>query len=399
MLNIANRGKVFQLEGYYSGHRVRISLKTKSRQVALLLSHRIEQALAQGGKSDLWVELSNQLPERSFSRLASLGGYSPAAGSDTLTWKELVSAFETDSHQRIARGKFKESTLRRYLVTLRAFGEFLTEQQVVNLDEINRPLVEKFKAWRFEKMTSKKNSRGGGSLDLDLATLHRIFSFAVEREIVNKNPVKLEGNPGARPMRGAVPFTGEELAKLREHARADWLTFLLLRHTGMRGGDAVGLTWGEVDLKGRLIRRKTQKRGKMVVIPLHPELASALERENATRKPQPLETVLVSPLTNKAMTRPRMYYRMKSLGRRAGIENAHPHRFRDTLAVDMFLRGSSAFDVAKLLGDTIATVETHYAEYVPELQERVRKILESPGGLEDLATFWPQSGDGQDRVH
>jgi hypothetical protein len=34
----------------------------------------------------------------------------------------------------------------------------------------------------------------------------------------------------------------------------------------------------------------------------------------------------------------------------------HPHRFRDTFAVDMLARGATPYDVAKLLGDEIATV-------------------------------------------
>ena len=57
-------------------------------------------------------------------------------------------------------------------------------------------------------------------------------------------------------------------------------------------------------------------------------------------------------------------------------------RFRDTLVVDMLSRGASPYDVAKMLGDTIETVERHYTPFVRELRERVRAILESDAGLE-----------------
>ncbi len=73
----------------------------------------------------------------------------------------------------------------------------------------------------------------------------------------------------------------------------------------------------------------------------------------------------------------------------------HPHRFRDTSAVDLLLRGASPYDVAKMLGDTIETVETHYTPFVRELRERVRKILETGSGLEELAanaSKTPQDG-------
>ena len=77
------------------------------------------------------------------------------------------------------------------------------------------------------------------------------------------------------------------------------------------------------------------------------------------------------------LTRPRLYHRMLARGKRAGVADAHPHRFRDTLAVDMLSRGASPYDVAKMLGDTIETVEKHYTPFVKELRERVRGILKT----------------------
>jgi integrase len=87
---------------------------------------------------------------------------------------------------------------------------------------------------------------------------------------------------------------------------------------------------------------------------------------------------------------------MVALGRRAGVPNVHPHRFRDTFAVDLLLRGASPYDVAKMLGDTIDTIERHYTPFVRELRERVRKILETGAGLEELAVNASKaSQDGQ----
>jgi integrase len=93
----------------------------------------------------------------------------------------------------------------------------------------------------------------------------------------------------------------------------------------------------------------------------------------------------MNPETGKPLTRPGLYRRMVALGRRAGVPNAHPHRFRDTFAVDMLVRGASPYDAAKMLGDAIETVEKHYMPFVRELRERVRTILETGIGLEELA--------------
>jgi hypothetical protein len=54
--------------------------------------------------------------------------------------------------------------------------------------------------------------------------------------------------------------------------------------------------------------------------------------------------------------------------------------------VDLLSRGASPYDVAKLLGDTVETIEKHYAPFVRELRERARRIMESGEGLEITGT-------------
>jgi integrase len=213
--------------------------------------------------------------------------------------------------------------------------------------------------------------------------------------MILRNPVRMEGRPGENPQRGAEPFTGVELSRLREHAGVDLLAFSLLRWTGFRGSDAVSVSWNEVHLDQKEIERVTQKRKKKVVVPIQVELLFALEAEYASRKPQGSDRVLLNPSTGKPLTRPRLYHRMLALGKRAGVMNAHPHRFRDTLAVDMLLRGGSPYDVAKILGDTIDTVERHYMPFVKELRDRVRVLLDNGSGLESSI---PVAGNSEGTV-
>jgi hypothetical protein len=49
--------------------------------------------------------------------------------------------------------------------------------------------------------------------------------------------------------------------------------------------------------------------------------------------------------------------------------------------------------VAKLLGDTLDTIEKHYAPFVKELRERARRIMESGEGLEITGTPRAQERD------
>lgn len=393
MIAIRKRGLIYHADLMNGNtHVARGSLGTRNQDVARRLVHKLGIAVSEGPLSSLWRELQVALPSCTYKRFAEYVG---VKASQTPTWNDLKMAFRVFKEQRLKIGKLAQSTSARYETTIREFSQFLAEEDITILNDISKPLVERFKVWRAERIRGKKFARGGGGLALDAAILHRIFSFATESDMVLVNPVRMEGRPGENPHGGAEPFKGEELGKLREHAADDLLTFLVLRWTGLRGSDAVNLLWKEVDFEQKEIERVTQKRKKKVIVPLHTELLFALEAESDRRKPGPADRVLINPNTGVVMTRPRLYQRILALGKRAGVANAHPHRFRDTMAVDMLRRGASPYDVAKVLGDTIDTVEKHYTPFVPELRERVREILENGAGLEEVAKFTPESHGNQ----
>lgn len=382
MIALRKRGKGFHADMLIGDTRVRGSLGTRNRAAARGLIHRLEIALFEGPVSSLWPELETVLPSPTYRRFTEFAGINPPK---LPTWEDLKAAFSVFREQRIKLGKLAPSTCERYEVTIREFGEFLRAEKVTLLQNISRPLVESFKVWRVERINKKRFARGATGLVLDVAILHRIFSFAVENEMVLKNPVRMEGRPGENPQGGAEPFTAAQLSKLREKAGPDLLAFLLLRWTGLRGVDAAKLAWQGVHFDRKEIEQVTQKCKKKVILPIHTELLFALETEHERLKPQPGDRVLTNPHTDAVMTRPRLYQRMLSLGKRAGVTRSHPHRFRDTLAVDMLSRGASPYDVAKMLGDTIETVEKHYTPFVKELRERVRNMLETGIGLEEAA--------------
>lgn len=406
---VKKRGKTYRLEGRHgeqarrgSGERerLRLSLGTMNSDAAQILHSKIERALAEGPDSLLWPKLRSLLPPDTFKKLASIGGHDPEAQAPPqFTWQDLETKFSSWTAQRVVLGKMRDTTRGRYLQTVASFRRFLESRSITALADISRALVEDFKAWRLKAVLEKKFSRGGRGVVLDVAILHRVFVFGIDCELVTRNPVRLEGRPGDQPERGAQPFKAADLIKLREAAGADLFTFLLLRWTGMRGSDVVGLRWEEIDWESREINRLTLKRRKRVLLPIHQELLFALEVERDRRKPLPEDRVLVSPATGRPLTRPRLYERMLALGRRAGVLGAHPHRFRDTYAVDLLARGASPYDVAKLLGDTVDTIEKHYAPFVKELRERARRIMESGEGLEITGTPRAQQDAPKERMH
>jgi integrase len=207
-----------------------------------------------------------------------------------------------------------------------------------------------------------------------------VFSYAVEESILAKTPIK-KFKAGGSAERGAQPFTAEEIRALTNQAGKsdpDGLAIWLLYQTGVRLSSAISLTWGDVN--GH-ITRPAMKRGKKVRLPIQPELKALLDAERARRNPQPTDFVLLNHETGKPFTGGRFYEHVKAFGKRAGVTNVHPHRFRDSFACDCLLKSCSTADVAFFLGDTTKTVEAHYAAFVTERAHRADAKVLSGGGL------------------
>jgi Phage integrase family len=72
--------------------------------------------------------------------------------------------------------------------------------------------------------------------------------------------------------------------------------------------------------------------------------------------------------------------RLRRLFKLAGVPNGHPHRFRDTFAVELLLAGVPIERVSILLGHQSVTItEKHYAPWVRSRQEQLEA---------DLANAW-----------
>ena len=368
-MNLKLRDRRYWIHGTVAGRFLRLPLGTSNKDAASGVVNRIERALAQADKSSLWPELKMVLPSRTFAALANIANYRepelPASAPQMPTWQDLETTFSTKMHQRILLGKMAESTRNRYGQTLRAFKLFIKEMAVTDLAAMNRPFIEKFKVWRLAKIQEKKFSRGGRGLSLDVAILHRVFSVAVECELLAKNPVGFEGRPGDVPEHGAQPFTGDQLTKLREAAKEDLLTYLLLRWTGLRGSDAVRLTWYEIDWQSQEINRLTLKRKTRVVLPIPQELFFVLETEYERVKPEPTDRILLNPNSNAPMTRPRLYERMLALGKRAGVTHSSPS------PISGYLRGRHAGPRRKPLRCSEA-----FGRYGCDCRETLRAVRE-----------------------
>ena len=404
----------YAVVGVLDEYRVRLSLGTEDERVAIRRVEKIKSAFAVGKESPIWLELEDSLPSRTFQFFADNVGYVKAipdtGATRKPTWEDLCNRFELEMERLIGNklrgatseeGLMSESTRERYRQTIRSFTAFLADKQTL-LDEIKPSTIEMYKVDRHQKIGAMKQSRGGSSVALDIAVLHRMFRFAVEKELMGHRPINLqnESKPGKNPKNGARPFTADELKKLRQAAGEDLFTFIILRWTGLRGSDAVRLRWQNIyfdqGINGE-VEIVTQKRSKTAIVPLSSELRNALEDVQAERskeqKIQPDDFVLRNPEFDQPFSgRKRLYERMKALGLRAGVRRVTPHCFRDTFACDMLARGASIFDVAKMLADTVDTVEKHYASFVQAARDAAQQKMDHGIGIEERAALAKSRG-------
>lgn len=159
-------------------------------------------------------------------------------------------------------------------------------------------------------------------------------------------------------------LTREELARLIETASEPLRSFIeLAYYTGARRRSVEGLTRFQVDLaRGRInltganetgAERRSKKR--RPIVPIDPKMRPALERLIAAAA-----AVGSGPLFSGSM-----YKRFKIHARAIGLpeHKTHPHVLRHSRATHLLQDGVSIYDVGRLLGDTIATVERVYGHH------------------------------------
>ncbi len=228
--------------------------------------------------------------------------------------------------------------------------------------------------WKYSPLSAAKR----------LEYLRAFLRFCLEAGWIERNPAAAL-KPTKVPHKPTLPYTDVEVERLLDAARALVACgqygpriepmILLLRYSGLRMQDAACLERARLD--GDKLFLYQQKTGTPVYCPLPPvvvqqlaALASANERYFFyDGKSQPESMV-------KSWDRV-----FKKVGETADpvVSNCHPHRFRDTFAVSLLLKGVSLDSVSKLLGhSSIKITERHYAPWVKarpgQLESEVRRI-------------------------
>lgn len=198
------------------------------------------------------------------------------------------------------------------------------------------------------------------------------FSWLVEEEIINKNPCTT-----IKPIKYVEeirkPFSEVEIDLLRSCCKSlkERAIMEVLLASGVRVAELASMSINDIDFQSLSVHVRNGKGGKERITYLTPLAATHLQKYIMSRK-QYSSALFCSKkgeLTDKGIQ-----YIMRELGKRSGIKDVHPHRFRRTFATGLTNRGMDIQEVQKLLGHTnIQTTLTYVYSNPQKINDSYRK--------------------------
>jgi integrase/recombinase XerD len=298
--------------------------------------------------------------------------------------REACDAFLADAEAQ----RLSDASLKKYrvlLITPRkpenrekhspSLSQFCAEAGLQFTTQISLPELSRFREqWKDGAISSVKKLerlRSFGRFLVDRGWWPENFATKLKRPKTTEQPT--------------MPYTREEVAALlaacaqytdwhgqtdRENARRLRAFLLLLRYAGLRVGDAASCSTER--LCGNKLFLYTQKTKVPVNIPLPDFVVSALNA--CPRKSE--QYWFWTGVGSKDTLAGNWRRTFRRLCRIAGVKGGHPHRFRDTLAVELLLDGMPIEQVSILLGHaSVKITERHYAPWVPARQAQLESGL------------------------
>ncbi len=258
-----------------------------------------------------------------------------------------------------------EHTIRDYVNTFTKLGAFLKEDKP--MEAITRKEIEAF----FAAQTTVTNK----TLLNYHTGLSSLWTWALREYIVREHLIR-SITPPKPEQREIVPYTLVEVrAMLAVVARDEKgeitekrmklsgdrnrAILLLLLDTGIRASELCGLHIGEMDNHNRRVQ-VMGKGSKERTIPFSPRTGQTLWRYLTSRTDLRAIDPLIATLDGHELNRARLLKILVSIGKRAGVADVHPHRFRHTFAIQYLRNGGDPYTLQAMLGHSSLDMVKNY---------------------------------------
>ena len=281
------------------------------------------------------------------------------------------------------------ATIHNYRGDLELFRAFLTPpgEKTMALQHVDARIIREFVGWLYDRKMQKV------SVARKLAALRTFFKFCVRERITKQNPARLVSTPKipkrvprvltAEEMNGfldtlAGAAAGKKQGPRRKNQSAqdaklipcrDRAILELLYASGLRVSELVGLTLGNLDRPGQMVRVLGKGR-KERVVPYGGKAQQALEAYLPLR-----EKLLAHPRTKADPTAVFLNHRggrltsksvrviVKAYARLANVNwNLHPHSLRHAFATHLLADGADLRAIQELLGHVSLSTTQRYTQ-------------------------------------
>lgn len=269
------------------------------------------------------------------------------------------------------------STRRQYIRSImvieKAFGTMPVEALA---DKRSRGL---FLKWRDSMAATPRTA------DVHLRTLSVALNHAVDRGVIERNPV---ASPGRlhNVTRAEHTWTDADIAAFHasapDHLR---LALTMALHTGQRQGDLLALTWAQYD--GQYLRLTQQKTGSRVVVPVTSELRQILDEMRGPAN----DTILQTDRGKRAWTSDGFRASWAQAMKDSGVTGLTFHDLRGTAVTRLSVAGCTPQEIGTITGHSLAHVtaiiDSHYLKRDTALADSAIRKLDASQSL-------PKSGLG-----
>jgi site-specific recombinase XerD len=144
------------------------------------------------------------------------------------------------------------------------------------------------------------------------------------------------------------------------HTKRNKAIILTLLDTGIRASELCSIKVIDLDFKNKQIT-VNGKGDKERVLEISSRTAQLIWRYLITRSSElPDKAPLFAGDFDLPLTRSGLLQLIKRIGKRAGVPNAHPHRFRHTFAINFLRNGGNIYALQELLGHSSLDMVKHY---------------------------------------
>lgn len=284
------------------------------------------------------------------------------ADDDTINLVQDVLVMQLNKYEVIERctevairDDSAEGILKKFLATKRVEG--IADSTLQRYKEINWALInylgkplEEITTYDLRFYLSMRRQIGkvsNRSLDGMRRCYSSFFSWLAAEGLISHNPCAALAQIKCRKM-VKKPYSAAEMEKMRkacDNVRNLALVDFLYA-TGCRVSEVVRLDISDVDFEKMecIVLGKGNKERKMYLT----EVAAMHLQEYLNSREDSCEALFVG--RGKRLGKNGIETIIKGLGKMAGVENAHPHRYRRTLATNLLDRGMNIQDVAAILG-------------------------------------------------